>query len=107
MKKKFNVYKSSMFFYVCALLFMIGFGISFYNVTTYVSSLVEAGSLTLSTSWMSIVLYYISNTGLCLGCGIACIGFGYIIQLLKDMKKNEEVKEVFVEEVNNQEEKEA
>ena len=61
MKKKFNVYKSSMFFYVCALLFMIGFGISFYNVTTYVSSLVEAGSLTLSTSWMSIVFYYISS----------------------------------------------
>lgn len=93
--KKRNISKASIVFYLFAVLFLVAFIISFYNVNTYISSLIEAGSVTWADSWLSIILYYISNTGNCLGFTVGFVGLGYMIQLLKGKvtMKVEDVKE--------------
>lgn len=84
MKKKIRVGVNTIF-YVIALLFLFGFIVSCYNVTTYIVSLIEEGSITFLENWMDVTLYYFNNTSLFLAMAILIGGMGYALSLLKKM----------------------
>ncbi|WP_044600015.1 hypothetical protein [Candidatus Stoquefichus massiliensis] len=96
--KNKKISKMSILFYVIAALMIIGFGLTFYNVTIYIMGLVASGDVSFAANWMDIFLYYVNNTFLFLGLGTIIFGCGYGIQLYKNMSvkdlttdQNEEV----------------
>lgn len=96
-----NISKATIFFYVMALLFIVAFVLTFYNVTIYILSLMEESNLSFAESWLDIILYYISNTAVFLGFGAVLGGIGYGIQLLKtslNVPTTEAVKSTSVQE---------
>lgn len=98
--KNKKISKMSILFYVIAVLMLIGFGLTFYNVTIYIMGLVVAGEVSLATNWMDIILYYVNNTFLFLGLGTIIFGLGYGLQLYKKINTKESViEEVLTEDI--------
>lgn len=78
-------------FYVIAGIMLLSFCLTFYQVTTYIYSLLEAGSVTLSANWLDIIMYYINNTLIYLGLGTLIFGMGFMFRSHKrsNMSTNE------------------
>ncbi|MFR7591953.1 MAG: hypothetical protein ACLUVC_10945 [Longibaculum sp.] len=89
MKKKKSINKLSIVFYVVAAMMLLSFGLTLYNVSTYIMSLIDAGSVTFASNWLDIVLYYVNNTLIYLALAVLIGGCGYVIQLLKSQTKIE------------------
>lgn len=98
LKNKGNGNILSIVFYVVAGLMFLGFLLSFYNVTTYIIELLDAGQVSLSAQWLDIILYYINNTFVYLGLGTLIFGMGYM-----NKEKKDSVQEVLEENTENQE----
>lgn len=96
LKKKVSIF--SIVFYVVAALMFLGFLLSFYNVTTYIIELFDAGQISISAQWLDIILYYINNTFVYLGLGTLIFGMGYMHK-----EKKDSVQEVMKENTENQE----
>lgn len=110
MKKKFKFSKSALAFYIMAVL---TFGVciyTFYNVTVYIQSLVDAGQLSWTTNLSDIINYYINNGFVYIIYTAIFVGIGYIVTLLKNKNQQEvvevmnEVEEAIIEPVTNTEE---
>lgn len=89
--KNKKISKMSILFYVIAALMIIGFGLTFYNVTIYIMGLVASGDVSFAANWMDIFLYYVNNTFLFLGLGTIIFGCGYGLQLYKNMNTKDSV----------------
>lgn len=76
--------KTAIVFYVIAAIFLAGFIAVFYNVTVYIMSVLESGTISLSTDWLNIFIYYVNNTFAFLAYAVVSFGAGYIIQLIKN-----------------------
>lgn len=85
--KKYN--KLSIILYLLAIIFLIAFIFSFYDVTKYLFSLYTAGTISFA-NWFECILYYINNTLNYLGFSLIILGTGYLINLLKPAKNDYE-----------------
>lgn len=74
---------------------LLSFGLTLYNVSTYIMSLIDAGSVTFASNWLDIVLYYVNNTLVYLALAVLIGGCGYVIQLLKSKTTNHDNEENF------------
>lgn len=86
--KKLSCSKISIFFYVIAILALIAFGLSYYNVTVYLMSLVEAGQISWTENFFDVLVYYISNGFTYFVYAVILFGVGYMISLLKSFQKS-------------------
>ena len=106
--KEKKISKMSIAFYIVAGLLFVSFLLSIYNVSTYIMQLLDSGQVTLTESWLEVILYYVNNTAVFLGLSVLVFGCGYIIQLLKqkNVQKQESLEaEELIEKVNQDEEK--
>ena len=105
-KKSFEV----IFFYIMTIVFGVCFAFSVYNVTTYIQGLVEAGSLTVSSSIKDIIVYYINNCGSMLAYTVFAFGFVCVFKRrirVVEEKHVQEASEDNQEVIETQEEKKA
>ena len=105
--KEKKISKMSIAFYIVAGLLFVSFLLTIYNVSTYMQ-LLDSGQVTLTDSWLEVILYYVNNTAVFLGLSVLVFGCGYIIQLLKqkNVQKQESLEaEELIEKVNQDEEK--
>lgn len=106
--KEKKISKMSIAFYIVAGLLFVSFLLTIYNVSTYIMQLLDSGQVTLTDSWLEVILYYVNNTAVFLGLSVLVFGCGYIIQLLKqkNVQKQESLEvEELIEKVNQDEEK--
>lgn len=106
--KEKKISKMSIAFYIVAGLLFVSFLLTIYNVSTYIMQLLDSGQVTLTDSWVEVILYYVNNTAVFLGLSVLVFGCGYIIQLLKqkNVQKQESLEaEELIEKVNQDEEK--
>lgn len=106
--KEKKISKMSIAFYIVAGLLFVSFLLTIYNVSTYIMQLLDSGQVTLTDSWLEVILYYVNNTAVFLGLSVLVFGCGYIIQLLKqkNIQKQESLEaEELIEKVNQDEEK--
>ena len=106
--KEKKISKMSIAFYIVAGLLFVSFLLKIYNVSTYIMQLLDSGQVTLTDSWLEVILYYVNNTAVFLGLSVLVFGCGYIIQLLKqkNVQKQESLEaEELIEKVNQDEEK--
>ena len=106
--KEKKISKMSIAFYIVAGLLFVSFLFTIYNVSTYIMQLLDSGQVTLTDSWLEVILYYVNNTAVFLGLSVLVFGCGYIIQLLKqkNVQKQESLEaEELIEKVNQDEEK--
>ena len=106
--KEKKISKMSIAFYIVAGLLFVSFLLTIYNVSTYIMQLLDSGQVTLTDSWLEVILYYVNNTAVFLGLSVLVFGCGYIIKLLKqkNVQKQESLEaEELIEKVNQDEEK--
>lgn len=89
---------------VVAVIMLISFLLTFYNVSVYIMSLIDAGQVTFAKNWLDMILYYINNTSVYLALATLLFGLGYVVSYMK--KQTVEVKAEEVVEVENKEEPE-
>lgn len=92
-----NISKTAIVLDVVAAILLLAFLLSFYNVTVYIMSLVEAGSISYGSDWLDIVLYYVNNTVIYLGLSAILYGMGYVVSFIKKQSV-QVVEEIFIEE---------
>lgn len=80
--KRFS--KLTILFYVLAILTFIYSIFSIYKSYEYVSALVKAGQLTISSSIGDVIQYFVDNTSAYIFYGFGFGAFGYLIYLLKN-----------------------
>ena len=83
--KKLN-FKIAMIFYVFAVVSLIAFMISCYNVTTYIMSVAQAGGLSITESLFDIIGSYLTNGFSFLIDAVILFGIGYIVKKLEPAK---------------------
>lgn len=75
--------KTAIIFYVLSALLFISFLLTAYNVTVYIQSLLSAGSVSLTSDWVDITLYYVNNCASFLVFAALLFGMGYVIAYIK------------------------